>query len=79
MEIKVERQQSEICPLSTWSNDSTWNHTFFVGTQRFRVNATPRLLGVIQDRVLTFKTYLKKLTTLLTSSIHISRATAHIS
>ena len=55
MEIKVERQQSEICPLSTWSNDSTWNHTFFVGTQKVRVNTTPRLLGVILDRVLTFK------------------------
>ena len=55
MEIKVERQQSEICLLSTWSNDSTWNHTFYVGTQKVRINTTPRLLGVILDRVLTFK------------------------
>ena len=59
------------------SNDSSWNPTIFIGNQKVRVNPTPRLLGVILDRSLTFNTNLKKLTTSLASSIRIIRATAH--
>ena len=40
---------------------------------------TPRLLGVILDKSLTFNAHLKKLTTSLSSSIRIIRATAHTS
>ena len=64
-------------PFSTWSNNSTWNPTIFIGTQKVRVNTTPCLLGVILNRSLTFNAHLKKLTTSLTSSICIIRATAH--
>ena len=59
------------------SNDSSWSPTIFIGNQKVRVNPTPRLLGVILDRSLTFNTNLKKLTTSLASSIRIIRATAH--
>ena len=64
-------------PFSTWSNDSIWNPTIFIGTQKVCVNTTPCLLGVILDRGLTFNAHLKKLTTSLTPSICIIRATAH--
>ena len=62
-----------------WSNDSTWKPTIFIGTQKIRVNVTPRLLGVILDRSLTFNADLKKLSSLLSSSIRIIRVTAHTS
>ena len=48
-----------------------------MGNQKVRVNTTPRLLGVILDRSLTFHAHLKKLTASLASSIRIIRATAH--
>ena len=44
-----------------------------------RVNITPRLLGVILDRSLTFNAHLKKLTASLSSNIRIARATVHTS
>ena len=65
--------------FSTWSNDSTWNPTIFIGTHKVCVNITPRFLGVILDRSLTFNAHLKKLNASLTSSIHIIRATVHTS
>ena len=75
--LNLNAEKSEVCPFSTWSNDSSWNPTIFIGNQKVRVNTTPRLLGVILDRSLTFIAHLKKLTTSLTSSIHIIKATAH--
>ena len=75
----MEIKKSEVCPFSTWSNDSFWNPAIFVGNQKVRVNTTPRLLGVILDRSLTFHAHLKKLTASLASSIRIIRATAHTS
>ena len=75
--LKLSADKSELCLFSTWSNDSTWNPTIFISTQKVRVNTTPRLLSVILDRSLTFNAHLKKLTVSLTSSIHIIRATAH--
>ena len=77
--LNLNADKSEVCPFSTWSNDSTWNSTIFIGTQKVCINTTPRLLGVILDRSLTFNAHLKKLTALLTSSISIIRATAHTS
>ena len=77
--LNLNADKSEVCPFSTWSNDSTWNPTIFIGTQKVRINTTPRLLGVILDRSLTFNAHLKKLTASLTSSIRIIRATAHTS
>ena len=79
MEIKLNTEKSEVCPFSTWSNDSTWNPAIFTGNQKVRVNTTSRLIGEILDRSLTFNAHLKKLTASLTSSIHIIRATAHAS
>ena len=77
--LNLNADKSEVCPFSTWSNDSTWNPTIFIGTQKVRVNTTPRLLGVILDRSLTFNAHLKKLTASLASSIPIIRATTHTS
>ena len=74
--LKLNANKNEVCPFSTWSNDSTWNPSIFIDTQKVRVNTTPHLLGVILDRSLTFNAHLKKLTTSLTSSIRIIRATA---
>ena len=75
----LRADKSEVCPFSTWSNDSTWNPTIFIGTQKVRINTTPCLLGVILNRSLAFNAHLKKLTPLLSSSIRIIRATAHTS
>ena len=77
--LNLNADKTEVCPFSTWSNDSTWNPTIFIGTQKVRINTTPRLLGVILDRSLTFNAHLKKLTASLTSTICIIRATAHTS
>ena len=77
--LNLNAEKSEVCPFSTWSNNSSWNPTIFIGNQKVRVNTTPRLLGVILDRSLTFNAHIKKLTTSLASSIRIIRATAHTS
>ena len=72
--LNLNAEKSEVCLFSTWSNNSSWNPTIFIGNQKVRVNTTPRLLGVILDRSLTFNAHLKKLTTSLASSIGIIRA-----
>ena len=77
--LNLNADKSEVCPFSIWSNDSTWNPTIFIDTQKVHINTTPRPLGVILDRSLMFNAHLKKLTAYLTSSIHIIRATGHIS
>ena len=77
--LNLNADKSEVCPFSTWSNDSIWKPTVFIGTQKIRVNVTPRLLGVTLDRSLTFNAHLKKLTSSLSSSIRIMRTTAHTS
>ena len=53
--LNLNAEKSEVCPFSTWSNDSSWKPTIFIGNQKVRVNTTPRFLGVIFDRSLTFK------------------------
>ena len=77
--LNLNVEKSELCPFSTWSNDSSWNPTIFIGYQKVCINTTPRLLGVILDKSLTFNAHLKKLTTSLASSTRIIRATAHTS
>ena len=61
--VNLSADKSEVCPFSTWSNDSTW--------QPVRVNHTPCLLGVILDRSFTFNAYMKKLTASLTLILRI--------
>ena len=77
--LNLNAEKSEVCPFSTWSNNSSWSPTIFIGHQKACVNTTPCLLGVILDSSLTFNAHLKKLTTSLASSIRIIRATAHTS
>ena len=77
--LNLNADKSKVCPFSTWSNDSNWNPSIFIDTQKVRVNTTSRLLGVILDRSLTFSAHLKKLTASLTSSIRIIRAMTHTS
>ena len=77
--LNLNAEKSEVCPFSTWSNGSSWNPTIFIGNRRIRVNSTPHQLGVILGRSLTFNAHLKKLTTLLASSIRVIRAPAHTS
>ena len=77
--LNLSADKSEVCPFSTWSNDSTWQPTIFIGIQKIRVNITPRLLGAILHRSLLFNAHLKKLTSSLSFSICIIRATAHTS
>ena len=67
----LNTDKSEVCLFSTWSNNSSWNPTIFVGLQKVHLNTTPPLFGVILDRGLTFNAHLKKLTALLTSGIRI--------
>ena len=77
--LNLNGDKYEVCSFSTWSNDNTWITNVFIGTQKIRVNITPRLLGVILDRSLTFNAHLKELTASLTYSIPIIRATAYTS
>ena len=77
--LNLNGDKYEVCTFSTWSNDNTWITNVFIGTQKIRVNITPRLLGVILDRSLTFNAHLKELTASLTYSIPIIRATAYTS
>ena len=77
--LNLNAEKSEVCPFSTWSNDSPWNPTIFIGNQKVRINTTPCLLSVILDRGLTFNAHMKELTPSLASSIRIIRATAHTS
>ena len=77
--LNLNAEKSEVCPFSTWSNDGSWNPNIFIGNQKIRINTTPRLLGVILNRSLTFNANMKKLTFSLVSSIRIIRATAHSS
>ena len=58
--LNLNAEKSEVCPFSTWLNNSSWNPAIFMGNQKVRVNTTPRLLGVILDRSLTFNAHLKK-------------------
>ena len=58
--LNLNAEKSEVCPFSTWLNNSSWNPATFMGNQKVRVNTTPRLLGVILDRSLTFNAHLKK-------------------
>ena len=57
--LNLNAKKSEVCPLSTWSNDSSWNPAIFIVNEKVRVNTTSRLLGVIRDRSLTFNAHLK--------------------
>ena len=75
--LSLNADKNEVCPFSTWSNDSTWTPTIFIGTQKVCVNTTPCFLSVILDKSLTFDAHLKKLTVSLSTSICIIRATAH--
>ena len=74
--LNLNADKSEVCPFSTWSNDSSRYPTFLL---THRKSASTLLLGVFLDRSLTFNAYLKKLSPSLTSSIRIIRATAHTS
>ena len=58
----LNAEKSEACPFATWSNDSSWNPTIFIGNQKICVDTTPLLLDVILDRSFTFNALLKKLT-----------------
>ena len=75
--LNMNADKSEVCPFSTWSNDSTWQPALFIGTQKIWVNVTPRHLGIILDKSLTFNVHLKKLTTSLSSSLRIIRVYHH--
>ena len=76
--LNLNADKSEIFPFSTWSNNSNWNPTIFIDTQKVRVNTTHRFFGAILDRNLTFNAHSKTLTASVTSSIRIIR-TAHTS
>ena len=43
--LNLNADKSEVCPFSIWSNGSTWQPAFFVGTQKIWVNITLCLLG----------------------------------
>ena len=57
--LNLNAKKSEVCPLSTWSNDSSWNPAIFIVNEKVRVNTTSCLLGVIRDRSLTFNAHQK--------------------
>ena len=76
--LNLNADKSEVCPFSTWSNDSTWQPALFLDNQKILVNVTPRLLSDRgQERSVKFNAHLKKLTTSLSTSLHIIRVTAY--
>ena len=42
--LNLNADKSATCPFSTWSNNSTWDPTIFIGTQKDHVNTTPHFL-----------------------------------
>ena len=42
--LNLNAEKSKVCPFSTWSNDSFWYPTIFIGNERVRVNNTLCLL-----------------------------------
>ena len=58
--LNLNTDKRECCPFSTQSKDSKWYPSLTFGGQEIRVDDTPRLLGVILDRSLSFNAHVKQ-------------------
>ena len=58
--LNLNTDKRECCPFSTQSKDSKWCPSLTFGGQEIRVDDTPRLLGVILDRSLSFNAHVKQ-------------------
>ena len=45
--LNLNAEKSEVCPFSTWTNNSSWNRTIFIGHQKVCVNTTPLLVSLM--------------------------------
>ena len=75
--LNLSADRSEVCPISAWSNESTWKPSLFIGTLKIWANITLRLLGAILNRSFIFNTHLKKLSTSLSSSLYHQSHSTH--
>ena len=45
--LNLNAEKSEVCPFSTWTNNSSWNRTIFIGHQKVCINTTPLLVSLM--------------------------------
>ena len=69
--LNLNADKKEVCSFSTRSNGSACPPVLFIGSDQILVNHTPRVLGVIRGRSLSFNAHMRKLTAALTSSLSI--------
>ena len=69
--------QSEVSTFSRDSKDAKRRLTILVGAKAIKFNLTPRLLGTILDRQLTFTPHMDKLSRRVEPSFRMLRAVSH--
>ena len=77
--ISLNADKSETSGFSVWTNDNheKWTPKITLGNKTLKDNPTPRLLGVILDRMLTFKPHLLTVKDKLQQSLRASKSVAH--
>ena len=75
--LQLNTDKCEVSPFSTWTNDGKWAPTITINDKILRVNPTPRMLGVILDRSLTFNAHLDSLVKSLSSNINALKTVSH--
>ena len=67
--IELNIEKSEVCAFSTLPNNSKWKPTNIIQGRDIPFNSTPRLLGLLLDRSLTFTAHADKLNAEITSKL----------
>jgi len=75
--LTLNAGKSEAAFFSTWSNESRLQPNIQVDGQLVPTNNSPRLLGVLLDRSLTFNAHIAKISETTTRRIRCLRAVAH--
>ena len=60
--LTLNATKSEVTFFSTWSHEAKHQPVITIEGQQIPFNPTPKLLGVIYDRTLSFETHVKELT-----------------
>ena len=75
--LSLNAAKSEGCFFSSWSNDAKWSPTLEVDGIPIPHVQTPRLLGVLLDRQLTFKAHIDKIEKESSKQLNLMRAVSH--
>ena len=75
--LQLNVGKSEVSAFSTWTNDSKWEPTIHLQGRTIPFNSTPRLLGVLLDRSLTFNAHVDKIYTDTTNKLRAMKVVSH--